>query len=41
MEKKLSQSESEANSAETKLNLMETVISKLKMGTEDLYLLSR
>ena len=37
MEKKLDTSAHEAESAETKLNLMESVIAKLKVGTEDLY----
>ncbi|XP_059086891.1 coiled-coil domain-containing protein 63-like [Tigriopus californicus] len=41
MEKKLSTSMHEADSAETKLNLMEGVISKLKVGSEDLYLISK
>ena len=38
MEKRLDQSTHEADSAETKLKLMESVISKLKVGTEDLYI---
>lgn len=41
MEKKLGSSTHEADSAETKLSLMESVISKLKVGTEDLYILAK
>ena len=41
MEKRLDSSEHEADSAETKLNLMESVISKLKLGGEELYLMSK
>jgi len=40
MEKKLDGSVHEAESAETKLQLMESVISKLKTGAEDLYVRS-
>ena len=41
MEKKLDSSTHEAESAETKLSLMESVISKLKVGTEELYIMSK
>ena len=38
MEKNLEESEHEADTAETKLQLMESVLGKLKVGTEDLYI---
>jgi hypothetical protein len=38
MEKSLSSSECEANAAEKKLELMESVIKKLKVGAEELYI---
>ena len=38
MEAKLAESEHEADKTETKLNLMESVLGKLKTGTEDLYI---
>ena len=38
MEKKLEESEHDADTAETKLQLMESVLGKLKVGTEDLYI---
>ena len=38
MEKKLEESEHEADKTETKLKLMESVLGKLKTGTEDLYI---
>ena len=41
MEKKLESSTHEADSADTKLSLMESVISKLKVGTEELYMMSK
>ena len=41
MEKKLSTSTHEADSAETKLSLMESVIAKLKVGSEELYIMSK
>ena len=38
MEKNLEESEHDADTAETKLQLMESVLGKLKVGTEDLYI---
>lgn len=38
MEKKLEESEHDADTTETKLQLMESVLGKLKVGTEDLYI---
>ena len=38
MEKKLEKSEQDADTTETKLQLMESVLGKLKVGTEDLYI---